>query len=90
MYFKEWSTVKEKTILHKIHTLSKIKTGIIYIMPRNYFFYHKAIKNIKKRFQIACIFGQIVYICGMTKLNILSVYSFMRLFPDESSALSYI
>ena len=59
-------------------------------MPHNYFFYHKVIKNIKKGPQITCIFGQIVYICSMTKANTLSVYSFMRLFPDESSALSYI
>ena len=29
-------------------------------------------------------------LCGMKKLKTLSVYSFMMLFPDEASALSYI
>ena len=30
------------------------------------------------------------HICNMKKLKTLSVYSFMRLFPDEASALIYV
>ena len=47
-------------------------------------------QRYKKPPELFGFLEKLYVLCNMKKLKTLSVYSFMRLFPDESSALSYI
>ena len=57
-----------------------IYLGIIYILPQRY----------KKPSESFGFLEKLYVLCYMKKLKTLSIYSFMMLFPDEASALSYI
>ena len=57
----------------------KLNLGIIYIMTQRY-------KKPSESFEFL---EKLYVLYYMKKLKTLSIYSFMNLFPDEASALSY-